>query len=93
MFMTPRDVPILFGGGRLSLRVPASADTLTGPQIPKLADPAAAVRSALQNPIASESLRSIAEAKSPGSVVITMSDITRHAPNEPLSPAVSAEVR
>ena len=90
--MTPRDVPILFGGGRLSLRVPASADTLTGPQIPKLADPAAAVRSALQNPIASESLRSIAEAKSPGSVVITMSDITRPVPNELLITAILAEL-
>lgn len=90
--MAARDVPILFGDGRLSLRVPASADILAGPVIPELADPVGAVLTALRSPIGSPSLRAIAEAKQPGSVVITMSDITRPVPNELLITAILAEL-
>lgn len=92
MPMTARDVPILFGDGRLSLRVPASADILTGPVIPVLADPADAVTTALRSPIGSPSLRAIAESRQPSSVVITMSDITRPVPNELLITAILAEL-
>ena len=92
MHMTARDVPILFGDSRLPLRVPASADILTGPVIPKLADPAGAVLAALQRPIGSQSLRAIAEQRQPRSVVITMSDITRPVPNDLLITAILAEL-
>ncbi|HIE69699.1 MAG TPA: DUF2088 domain-containing protein [Planctomycetes bacterium] len=92
MPMTARDVPILFGDGRLSLRVPSSADILTGPVIPVLADPADAVTTALRSPIGSPSLRAIAESRQPSSVVITMSDITRPVPNELLITAILAEL-
>jgi len=92
MFMSSRDVPILFGGGRLSLRVPGSADVLTGPVIPKLADPAGAVREALRAPIGTEGLQAMAASRQPESVVITMSDITRPVPNELLITEILAEL-
>lgn len=90
--MTMREVEILFGGGRLPLRVPEHADVLSGPDIPRLDDPQAAVIEALRRPIASQPLREIAEQKQPRSVVITMSDITRPVPNELLITAILAEL-
>lgn len=82
----------MFGKGRLTLRVPASADILTGPVIPKAPDPQAAVLAALRRPIASSPLRQIAEERQPRSVVITMSDITRPVPNELLITAILGEL-
>jgi nickel-dependent lactate racemase len=90
--MSMREVSILFGAERLTLRVPARADILTGPDIPRLEDPQAAVLAALQQPIASPSLRELAEKQRPASVVITMSDITRPVPNELLITAILAEL-
>ena len=90
--MSTREVSILFGSGRLSLRVPERADILTGPVIPALADPRTEVLTALRNPIGSKPLREIAEAKQPASVVITMSDITRPVPNELLITQILAEL-
>lgn len=86
--MTSREVGIRFGTGRLRLRVPAAADVLTGPCIPRLSDPEREVRDALQNPIGSPPLAAIAAQKRPRSVVITMSDITRPVPNELLITAI-----
>lgn len=90
--MASREVSIRFGPGRLTLEVPEHADILSGPTIPRLPDPEAAVRSALQNPIGSASLRAVAERVRPGSVVITMSDITRPVPNELLITAILEEL-
>jgi lactate racemase len=90
--MAPREVGMRFGTGRLTLRLPERADILSGPTIPRLVDPAAAVRAALQHPIGSPPLRMIAEQKRPRRAVITMSDITRPVPNELLITAILAEL-
>ena len=90
--MSSREVRILFGQGRLALRVPEHADILTGPVVPAVADARAAVVHALQHPIAARPLRELAAAKRPASVVITMSDITRPVPNELLITAILAEL-
>lgn len=90
--MSTREVRILFGKGRLALRVPEQADVLVGPSIPPLPRPDAAVLAALQDPIGLPSLRSIATAKQPASVVITMSDITRPVPNELLITGILGEL-
>ena len=42
--MADREVRILFGSGHLSVRVPETAEVLTGPVIPALANPEAVVR-------------------------------------------------
>ena len=86
--MPSRSVDILFGTGRKPLRLPAGAEVLRGPEIPRAADPEGAVRAALTAPIGCASLREIAAAKRPASVVITMSDITRPVPNELLITAI-----
>lgn len=90
--MASQNVSIRFGKGRLALRVPERTDVLEGPTIPRLADPEAAVREALRRPIGSEPLRTIAAARRPKSVVITMSDITRPVPNELLITAILEEL-
>lgn len=90
--MTSREVGIRFGTGRLALRVPSTADVLTGPSIPRLADPEREVERALGNPVGSPPLAAIARRKRPRSVVITMSDITRPVPNELLITAILAQL-
>ncbi|MCK5942149.1 MAG: nickel-dependent lactate racemase [Planctomycetes bacterium] len=90
--MTSRSVDILFGTGRMPLRVPERADVLRGPEIPRAPDPQAMVRQALASPIGCPPLRDVAAAKRPGSVCITMSDITRPVPNELLITAILDEL-
>ena len=88
----PRTAELLYGTGRISLRIPERAVVLRGPEIPRVADPAAAVREALRQPVGAASLREVAQAKQPGSVCITMSDITRPVPNELLITAILEEL-
>lgn len=88
----PRTAELLFGTGRVSLRLPEHAVVLRGPEIPRASAPAAAVRNALQQPIGSAPLREVAASKRPGSVCITMSDITRPVPNELLITAILEEL-
>ncbi len=90
--MATRDVRLLFGRDALTLRVPATADVLRGPEIPPLGDPEAAVRHALRHPIGSAPLREVAALRRPRSVVVTMSDITRPVPNELLITAILDEL-
>lgn len=90
--MSTREVQIRYDRGRMALRVPESADVLTGPEIPALPDPEAAVREALRRPIGCEPLRSLAANRRPRTVVITMSDITRPVPNELLITAILEEL-
>lgn len=86
------EIAVRFGRGRMSLRLPSSATVLCGPEIPPLADPEGVVRAALRGPIGAEPLGAIARQRSPKSVVITMSDITRPVPNELLITAILAEL-
>ncbi|MCB9876695.1 MAG: nickel-dependent lactate racemase [Planctomycetes bacterium] len=86
--MVNRTVDLRFGAGHATLRLPEGAEVLRGPVIPAVADPRAAVREALDAPIAAEPLRELAARKRPRSVVVTMSDITRPVPNELLITAI-----
>ena len=89
-----KTVRLRYGTGHLPIRVPADAEVLTGPTIPALADPHAAVRAALADPIGAESLADGLAAKAAAlgrpiaSVCITLSDITRPVPNELLITAL-----
>ncbi len=65
----------------MSLEIPASATVLAGQHIPALTNPDAALADALAKPIGSASLSELLAAKNPGSVAITISDITRPVPN------------
>ncbi|BAM02844.1 nickel-dependent lactate racemase [Phycisphaera mikurensis] len=85
-------VSLRYGRSHASLRLPDDARVLSGPEIPALPDPAAAVRAALREPIGCASLRSrVSEAK-PRTVAISISDITRPVPNELLIEAVLGEL-
>ena len=79
---------MLFGTGRVRLDLPPSVEVLRGPEIPRTADPAHAVRAALAAPIGCAPLRDVAAQKQPRSVCVTMSDITRPVPNELLITAI-----
>jgi nickel-dependent lactate racemase len=75
-------IALRYGKGRLTLNLPADATVLQGPAIAALPDPEAACREALQRPIGSEPLQDLARRVQPGTVAITISDITRPVPNE-----------
>ena len=87
-----KPISLRYGRGRMRLDLPESAHVLIGPQIPALANPEAAVRDALMNPVGSTPLRAIAEQKQPRSVVITISDITRPVPNRLLVASILDEL-
>ena len=90
--MTARSVDILMGAGRRTLTLPPQAHVLRGPEIPRVANPSAAVRDALRSPIGCQPLRALAADRAPRSVCITMSDITRPVPNELLITAILEEL-
>jgi nickel-dependent lactate racemase len=81
-----------YGKGRMSLKLPASATVLIGPQIPALPDPEYSVREALKDPIKAEALQQLASRVRPQTVVITISDVTRPVPNELLVSAILGEL-
>ncbi len=85
-------ISLRYGKSRITLQVPDRAHILTGPHIPALPDPHAAIRAALRQPIGCEPLRTIAQRKAPRSVAITLSDITRPVPNELLIEAILEEL-
>lgn len=87
-----RTAELLFGTGRVPLRLPERAVVLRGPEIPRAAAPEQVVRAALRQPVGAAPLRQVAQAKQPGSVCITMSDITRPVPNELLITAILEEL-
>jgi len=87
-----RTAELLFGTGRVPLRLPERAVVLRGPEIPRAAAPEQVVRAALRQPVGAAPLREVAQAKQPGSVCITMSDITRPVPNELLITAILEEL-
>lgn len=85
---TSKTVKLRYAKGFLSVRVPEAAPVLRGPEIPAVTDAIGAVRAALEHPIASPPLSQIVRRKRPRSVAITISDITRPVPNEPIVTAL-----
>jgi lactate racemase len=77
-----------YGRARMGVSVPASATVLKGPEIPAAPDALAAVRAALARPIGSAPFAEIVKKKRPRTVAITISDITRPVPNEPIVTAL-----
>ena len=74
-------IPISYGRGHLLVQMPAGAKVaaIGKRALPKIADPAAAVRQALTAPIESESLARLARGRA--SACILICDITRPVPN------------
>ena len=72
---------LLYGRGRIKLRLPPSAEAtvVRKASLHKLSDPARAIRAALANPVASPPLRELAHG--PSSACILVCDITRPVPN------------
>jgi len=83
---------LLYGKDGIDVRVPDSAAVLTGRHPPAVADADAAVRAALAKPIGAPPLAELLGRKRPGSVAITISDITRPVPNQDLLPPLLAEL-
>ena len=77
---------MLYGTEGMALRVPSSAEVLTGEDAPALPDAALAVAAALAGPIGCPPLRELLSARRPASVAISISDITRPVPNRAFLP-------
>jgi len=82
-----KTVHLLYGKGGMELSVPEAAQVLRGQDVPAAADAQKEVRRALlAEPIDSPPLPSIIKEKSPRTVAITISDITRPVPNRTILP-------
>jgi len=79
-----KHVKLLYGKGVLPISLPDSATILQPPEIHALPDPAAAILAALVRPIGSQPLAEIVRSRHPATVAITISDITRPVPNQPI---------
>ena len=79
--MTSSKLEVAFGRSQLGITLPAEANAhvIRKRQLPKIADPRAAIRGALDRPIGSASLRTLAAGKV--SACILICDITRPVPN------------
>ncbi len=88
MDATRRTVELLYGQGRLPLRVPRHAEVLRAEEVRPLADPEAAVREALAAPVGCAPLLQLVRARRPRTVAVTVSDITRPVPNHQILPAL-----
>ena len=85
-----KTVNMLYGQAGMELSVPAGACILEGQHPPALANADQAVRDALQRPIGCASLSQLVRNRRPGSVAITISDITRPVPNKQFLPPMLA---
>ena len=83
-----KTVELLYGSEGMALQVPDSADVLTGEKIPPVSDPDKAVVEALAGPIGAAPLKELIAERRPGTVAITVSDITRPVPNREFLPAM-----
>lgn len=88
MLNDSKKIHLLYGKTGLTVRVPDSAHVLECPKIPSLADPQAAVRDALMNPIKSPALEELLKMHKPATVAVTISDITRPVPNRAFLPVI-----
>lgn len=84
----PRDTFVRYGRLEIPLKVPENAEILRASGAKPVPDSQAAVQSALQSPIGSESLSALLAKRRPRSVVVTISDITRPVPNGELLPPI-----
>src|SRR5689334_16631712 len=83
-------VNLPFGRIQLEADLPDNARVLRPPPVQPLADPATAVREAIQKPIAGPALRE--RVRRGQRIAVVISDITRPVPNELLLRAVFAEL-
>ncbi len=83
-----KTVPIRLGRDYVGLRVSEHVAILRPPPAEPIHDAAVAVHAALQQPIGSAPLANLINQTKPRSVVITISDITRPVPNEPVVSAI-----
>src|SRR3990170_2614408 len=83
-------VHLAYGRHGLGVELPDHAHVLLPERLPALAEPAAAIRQALRQPIASPPLRELLRPSD--RVAIVFSDITRPTPNHILLPPLLAEV-
>ncbi len=81
-------IQLPYAKSHITLDFPDRTVVLQGPAIPALPNPDAAIRAALQKPIAAPPLLELIHQKKPASVVITLSDITRPVPNEAIITAL-----
>lgn len=82
------EVQLAYGHQGLTVELPDSTHVIRSEPTPGLADEAAAIQRALQNPIASPPLKQMV--KSEATVVIVHSDITRPTPNDRILPVLLA---
>lgn len=83
-----KTIRLLYGKNGMELRVPDSADVLAGRHTEPVAQPYEAVRRALACPIGAAPLAELVRQRRPGSVAITISDVTRPVPNKTFLPAM-----
>ncbi len=86
--MVSKTIRLLFGRQGMELSVPQHAATLVAQHAVALAEPREALRRSLRHPIDSASLVELLARKNPGTVAITISDITRPVPNTIILPAL-----
>ncbi|WP_428389598.1 nickel-dependent lactate racemase [Mucisphaera sp.] len=87
-----KEVALRYDRGRVSVHVPEHAEVLEAAGASAVADAEGAVLTALRSPIGCDALVSIARQKKPERVVVTISDITRPVPNEPILKGILAEL-
>ena len=83
-------VRIAYGRAGLELHLKGDVTVLEQPDAPAIADPPAAIRQALRNPIASQPLRELVRAQD--RVAIVFSDITRPMPTQLVLPVLLQEL-
>jgi lactate racemase len=90
--MNAMQLKLAYGKTGLSLTLPNDADVtvIESQYVQGVADPSAALRDALQNPIASAPLRELVS--SGDTVAVVFSDITRPTPNHLILPAILSEI-
>ncbi len=81
----PMKTWLRYGKDRLDFSVPDGARVIQSPVVEPLADPVGRINQALEHPIGSEPLATLADKLPPGAkVVVVISDITRPVPNQVL---------
>ena len=85
-----KKVKLLYGRSGIEVTVPDSATAIVTEHVEPLPDVEAAVAEALAKPIGSPPLPELVKAKRPGTVAVTISDITRPVPNRDYLPGILA---
>ncbi len=83
-----KNIHMPFGREGLDITVADSVEILEPPGAAALADPVAAIESALERPIGTAAFRELLAERKPASVAITVSDITRPVPNKVFLPVI-----